>query len=249
MDAREGTHGARPAEWFAAAGALALVAVLGFAGLGAVESLRSSGAAADVIVEAPERFGWAILALSVVAVLDIVVAWGLWRVFRGGQPGGSALAAAFRIAYAAAFVGAIAQLDHAVRIATGADDAAVDPARGALVEQQVQGFDAAWSGALVLFAAHLVVIGWLLMRRSGVVATVLGVLVAAAGLGYAADSVIRILAPDLGVGVAVFTFVGEVLLIGWLFVGGIRARRAGDGRRDVRGTPTRHALATASEGA
>jgi hypothetical protein len=226
------------------------MAVLGFAGLGAVESLRSSGAAADVIVETPERFGWAILALSVVAVLDIVVAWGLWRVFRGEQPGGAALAAAFRIAYAAAFVGAIAQLDHAVRIATGADDAGVDAVRtAAVVDQQVQGFDAAWSGALVLFAAHLVVIGWLLMRRSGVVATVLGVLVAVAGLGYAADSVIRILAPDLGIGVAVFTFVGEVLLIGWLAAGGIRARRSGDWRPGVRGTPTRPALATASEGA
>ena len=250
MDAREGTRAARPAEWFAAAGGLALVAVLGFAGLGAVQSLRSSGAAADAIVEAPERFGWAILALYAVAVLDIVVAWGLWRVFRGGQPGGAALAAVFRIAYAAAFVAAIAQLDHAVRIATGADDAAVDAVPTAAVEQQVQGFDAAWSGALVLFAAHLVVIGWLLVRRSGAVATVLGVLVAVAGLGYAADSVIRILAPDLGVGVAVFTFVGEVLLIGWLVAGGIRSARTRGGRLDdLTGPPRPTARATASEGA
>lgn len=202
------------------------MAVLGFAGLGTIETLRSSAAAAEALAGEPARFGWVILALYVVALLDIVVAWGLWRVFRGERPGGAALAAAFRIAYAAAFVGAIAQLDHAVRIANGTDDPVPDAAvREAMVDQQVQGFDAAWNGGLILFAAHLAVIAWLLIRRRDRFATVVGVLVAIAAGGYAVDSAMRVVAPQLGIGVAMFTFVGEVVLIGWLVAGGIRAAR------------------------
>lgn len=224
------------------------MAVLGFAGLGAIESLRSSAAAADVLAGEPARFGWVILALYVVALLDIVVAWGLWRVFRGERPGGAALAAAFRIAYAAAFVGAIAQLDHAVRIATGTDDPIPDAAvREAMVDQQLQGFDAAWNGGLILFAAHLAVIAWLLLRRRDRFATVVGVLVAIAACGYAIDSAMQVVAPRLGIGVAMFTFVGEVVLIAWLVAGGIRAARRGRGSLDGRGARVRKPIGAGSK--
>ena len=250
MDANGAMRTARPGDWFAAAGGLALMAVLGFAGLGAIAELRSSAAALDVLAEEQPRFAWVILALSAIALLDVVVAWALWRVFRPERPGAAALAAAFRLAYAAVFVGAIAHLDVARRLATGTDDPSLGQgARATLVDQQVQEFDAAWNGGLILFAAHLVVLGWLLVRRIGAFATVIGVLVAVAGLGYAADSVLRILAPGLGVGVAAFTFVGEVLLIGWLIAGGVRSARSG-------GIPPRPsedrpvmALARTSEGA
>ena len=96
---------------------------------------------------------------------------------------------------------------------------------------RLDGFDAAWNAGLVLFGMHLVVIGWLLLRRSGVFATVVGALVLLAGAGYLADSVLWVLVPD-GLAVAQFTFIGEIVLIAWLVVGGIRSLRAGrdDGR-------------------
>ena len=248
--ARLGTM-AGPGAWFAAAGGLAIMAALGFSALGAIEELRSAPSPVDAVAEAGARYGWVVLALYGIALLDIVVAWGLWRVLRIEQPGGAALAAAFRLAYAAVFVGAIAQLDHAVRIGVGADAATAGlTERDALVREQVQGFDAAWNGGLLVFGAHLAVVGWLLIRRRGVVVTAIGALVLVSGLGYAADTVIRLLAPRLDAGVAVFTFIGEILLIGWLVAGGIRSARGPGGRLDDPTGPSRPtARALAAEGA
>jgi hypothetical protein len=218
-------RGATPAEWFAAAGGLALMAGLAVAGIGAIDRARS-GASIDAIGAA--EFGWGVIALYVVVVLDVIVAWALWRVFRAERPGGAALAAAFRIAYAAAFAGAIAFLADAHRIAAGLDGTVAlgTDGRDAAVLARLGAFDSAWSGALVVFAAHLVVIAWLLVRHGGVFSIIVGVLVLVAGAGYAADSVLRIVAPERTFGIAQFTFIGEIVLIAWLVVGGIRAIRA-----------------------
>ncbi len=103
---------------------------------------------------------------------------------------------------------------------------------------RLDGFDAAWNGGLlVLFGMHLLVIGWLLLRRSGVFATVVGALVLLAGAGYLADSVLWVLVPD-GLAFAQFTFIGEIVLIAWLVVGGIRSLRDGRDVGPPRWSPT-----------
>ena len=48
-----------------------------------------------------------------------------------------------------------------------------------------------------------------------------------AGLGYLVDSLSEILVPSYAVSLAIFTFVGEVLLIGWLFWVAFKGFRAG----------------------
>ena len=163
--------------WFAAAGGLALMAPLAFVGVGIVTGVQADAprgaGVAETLGAASTSFGWAVLALLGVAVLDVVVACGLWMVFRAERPGASALAAAFRIAYAAVFVGAIAMLADARRIAEGAGGASglgIED-RDTAVLSRLDGFDAAWNAGLVLFGMHLLVIGWLLLRRSGVFAT------------------------------------------------------------------------------
>ena len=231
--------------WFAAAGGLAVMAPLAFVGVGVITGVQADGSGVDAGVAetlgaASTSFGWAILALLGVAVLDVVVACGLWMVFRAERPGAAALAAAFRIAYAAVFVGAIAMLADARRIAEGSGGASPAGAgvRDAAVLARLDGFDSAWNAGLVLFGMHLVVIGWLLLRRSGAFATVVGLLVLVAGAGYLADSVLWVLAPD-GLVVAQFTFIGEIVLIAWLVVGGIRSIRAGRAGVDHPAAPAR----------
>jgi hypothetical protein len=59
--------------------------------------------------------------------------------------------------------------------------------------------------------------GFSLLVRSAHFPRFLGVLVAIAGGGYLADSFARILIPDFAFTFSVFTFVGEALLIFWLF--------------------------------
>ena len=224
---------AGPAAWFAAAGGLAMMAVLAAVGFGLIGQARSGASgtgvgASDTLAAAAPAFGWGVLALVGVAVLDIVVAWGLWRVLRVERPGGAALAAAFRIVYAAVFLGAIAMLVDARRIATGAGEAS-DLAisdRDTAVLLRFEGFDSTWNTGLLVFGVHLAVVGWLLVARSGVFATVVGWLVLLAGAGYLADGVLRVVAPEVTVSVAQFTFIGEIVLIAWLAVGGIRAIRS-----------------------
>ena len=225
-----------PQAWFVTAAGLAAMAVLAIPSVGLIDRLMAgaSGAsdvgAAEALAAESTTFGWAVLGLLGIAVLDVVVACGLWAIFRADHPVGAALAAAFRIAYAAVFVGAIAMLADARRIATGdgwASDAPPE-SRDAAVLAQYQGFDSAWNAGLLVFAMHLVVIGWLLLRRRGAFATAVGALVLLAGAGYLADSVLWVLSPGFGIPIAQFTFIGEVVLIAWLVVGGIRSRRRPD---------------------
>ena len=75
--------------------------------------------------------------------------------------------------------------------------------------------------SLAIFGLHLLGLGYLLFR-SAYFPRFLGVLVIVAGGGYLADSFTRILAPDFSFTFSVFTFVGEALLIFWLFLRAIK---------------------------
>ena len=152
---------------------------------------------------------------------------------------------AFRLVYAAVFLGAIAMLVDARRIATGAGEAS-DLAiadRDTAVLLRFEGFDSVWNTGLLVFGVHLVVVGWLLVTRPGVFATVDGWLVLLAGAGYLADGVVRVVAPEVTASVAQFTFIGEIVLIAWLVVGGIRSLRAGRATVDHRMEPDDRAVA------
>ena len=70
--------------------------------------------------------------------------------------------------------------------------------------------------ASAIFGLHLLGLGYLLFR-SAHFPRFLGVLVAIAGGGYLADSFVTILVPDYAMSIGAFTFVGEALLILWLF--------------------------------
>jgi hypothetical protein len=228
--------------WFAAAGALTAMAVLAFPGIGAIESLLSAAAAGsepasgavvgDAIRSSGATFGAAILALIAVVVLDVIVAWALWAVFKPTQPAAAALSAALRVTYSAVFAAAIGLLIDAQRLATGVGASGTLPVeiRDEAALQRLAGFDSIWSGALVIFGAHMAVVAWLLLRHAGVFAGIVGVFVAIAAAGYLLDGALPIIMPEWN-GIARFTFVGEILLIVWLVIAGSgsarRARRQG----------------------
>jgi hypothetical protein len=224
--------------WFASAGALAAMAVLAFPAVGAIDAVlaaTSTGAeaAAGAGVGAAIRassvgFGSAVIALMAVVVLDVVVAWGLWGVFKPAQPAAAALSAALRITYSAVFAAAIGLLIDAQRLATGVGAGAALPAqvRDEMAVQRLLEYDSVWSGALIIFGAHLAVVAWLLLRHRGVFARIVGAFVAIAAAGYVLDGALPIIAPEWG-GIAQFTFAGEILLIAWLLIGGVRSVRSG----------------------
>jgi hypothetical protein len=225
--------------WFAAAGVLTAMVVLAFPGVGAIEGILAAaatgsdaaagGGVGQAIRASGGTFGAAILALIGIVVLDVIVAWALWGVFRPMQPAAAALAAALRITYSAVFAAAIGLLVDAQRLAAGAGatDALPVEIRDELALQRLAEFDSIWSGALMIFGAHLAVVAWLLLRHGGAFAGIVGAFVAIAAFGYVFDSMLPLIVPEWTGGIAQFTFIGEVLLIAWLLIGGIRsARRA-----------------------
>lgn len=158
-------------------------------------------------------FRLAVTSLLVVAALDVVVAWALFRVFEPVSRGLSALAATFRIAYAGIFVVATAQLAGVLRLLPEAERLSAQVLSG------IQAFEDIYRASLVLFGFHLVLLG-VLVWRAAYAPTALGILLIVAGLGYLVDSFGAILVAGYSVEVAAFTFVGEVVLILWLLLRG-----------------------------
>lgn len=149
--------------------------------------------------------------LIVVVLLDVLVAGALFEVFAPVNRSVSMMAAWFRVAYAAVFLVAIAQL---LQVPALLDD-------GDGILRAAGAFDTIWKVGLILFASHLLLIGYL-AYRSGFMARIFGVLLVVAGLGYLADGFVAVLVPGDSISIAQFAFVGEVALIFRLLIGGRR---------------------------
>lgn len=216
----------RTAALTAGIGILLIAVLAAFGNFVAVEGLVTPGDAAttaDDIAAAKGAFRLGVLSLYLVIVLDVLVAWALLWVFTPVSRSLSMLAAWFRLAYSAVFLVAISQL-------AGIPDQLAGRGSGAFTAQQteaqvmlkVQAYHDIWFAGLVLFGAHLALLGWL-AYRSGYVPRVLGALLVIAGLGYAFDTAGRVLT-ESPPQISIVTFVGELSLALWLVV---RSRRIG----------------------
>jgi hypothetical protein len=195
--------------------ALVLMAILaGVAKFAVLDPLVSPGDAtrtANDILASEGLFRSAIAALILTALLDVVVAIALLALFKPVSRSVSTMAAAFRVAFAAVFLVAISQLVSALPLLGGDADQAL---------RAIEAFDTIWLIGLILFGVHLVLIGYL-AYRSGFVPRFIGVLLVIAGIGYAVDGFGTVLFANFST-VGQFTFVGEVALILWLLIRGVR---------------------------
>lgn len=170
-------------------------------------------------------FEAAIVAFLIVAILDVVVAWGFYVLLRPINKNAAILVASLRIVYAALFAFALFNLVDAARLAASATGTALQSAPlQAQVAASVASFDTSWHLALGIFGLHLVGLGVLLFRFAA--PRLLAALVVLAGVGYLADSLGTIFIADYGLTISTFTFVGEALLIFWLFWRAARASRS-----------------------
>jgi hypothetical protein len=201
----------------AGAGLLLMSLLSGFGYFVAVKGLTMPGNAtgtADKIAAHENLFRLGIVSLLLVAALDVVVAWALYRVFTPVSETISRLAAVLRTAYAGIFVIAISRLVGALGMfATNQPPSAV--------LGRINSFTNIWDAGLVLFGLHLLVIAYL-AYQSGYMPKVLGVLLAVAGLGYLFDSLSAALTHGSSTPVSSFTFVGEFALALWLVTFGRR---------------------------
>ena len=216
----------RQAGLIAGVALLLMSALAGFGYNVAIHGLVTPGNAARTaqgIMAHDGLFRFGIASLFLVIALDVVVAWGLYRVFSPVSKGISALAAWLRLVYAGIFAAAVFQLAGALRLlgggkslpASGADQLHADAL------SDINRFTDIWHAGLILFGLHLLVIAWLACR-SGYVPKLLGILIGIAGLGYIYDSIGAFLAHGSWTGVSTVTFIGEFLLAFWLVIRGRR---------------------------
>ena len=167
-------------------------------------------------------FRIAIAAVLIVIMLDVVVAWALYVLLRPVSRTLAVLVGWLRLAYTAMFAVALANLLDVAQLVGGPDGAALQPAQlQAQVMASIASFENGWDMSLAIFGLHLLGLGYLLFRSADF-PRFLGVLVVIAGGGYLADTFARILVPDFAFTFSVFTFVGEALLIVWLFYRAIK---------------------------
>jgi hypothetical protein len=167
---------------------------------------------AQNILNSMGAFRTCILLLFTVAILDIVVAWGLYIILVPANKNLSALAAWLRVIYGGIFIFAISKLYIASQVIT---------ADGTQAMSYLKAFQSIWDMGLILFGFHLLVLGYLVFK-SGYVPKWLGVFLVLAGVGYIVDGFGKTLSPDYNLNIAQFTFVGEVLLIFWLLWKGFK---------------------------
>lgn len=192
----------------------------------AVERLVTPGNAAQTatdIIASEGLFRLGIASLALVVVLDVVVAWALYRVFQPVDAGLSMLAAAFRFVYAGVFLVAISRLKSAMDLldADGPVGGLGTAQVHALALRDVDMFGDVWSTGLLLFGVHLLIVGYLAYRWE-FAPRALGVLLTIAGFGYLFDSLAVVLIGDGAPMISTFTFLGEVLLALWLLIRGRR---------------------------
>jgi hypothetical protein len=199
---------------------LLLMALLApFAQFGVLKTLvvpTDAAATTNNIASSLGLFQVAIGAFLIVAILDVVVAWGLYVLLRPVNEAFARLVGSLRIVYAAVFAFALLNLFDVARLVDGTTGTALQSGPlQAQVAASVASFDTGWHLALGIFGLHLVGLGALLFRFAA--PRPLAALVVLAGVGYLADSLGTALIADYGLTISTFTFVGEALLIFWLF--------------------------------
>jgi len=173
------------------------------------------------VVASQDSFRLGILGFMIVVILDIIAAWALYVFLRPVHKSISLLTAWFRLVYAAMLGVVSIFLINVLQLAGGAPHlSAFEPSQ---LHSQVlisfERFNLGWEFALIVFGFHLFGLGYLLIK-AGYMRTILGILVILASLGYIIDGVGKLVSSNYNITVSVFTFVGEVILIFWLFIKG-----------------------------
>lgn len=180
----------------------------------------------SALVDSENSLRIAVFLFLVVAILDIIVAWALYLVFRPENSSISLLSAWLRIVYSAIFAFVANNLLQVIPLLGGVEPAAAFTVNQlhAQVMQYLDAFQSGWNLSLSVFGLHLAILG-ILVFKSVNFPKFLGVLVFIAGIGYLVDSFSKVLFSDYALTVSMYTFIGEVLLIFWLFWRGARGPR------------------------
>lgn len=212
----------------AAFGLLAMAVLAPIAQFGVLATLivpTDATATATNIAGSLGAYGGAVAAFFAVAILDVIVAFALYVLLRPVNRSLAAVVAGLRVVYAAVFAVALLNLWNVVQLLGSSVAAAPSAEVTSQVTSSIASFNNVWDIGLAIIGLHLVGLGGLLLRAASF-GRVIGALVVIAGFGYVVDSFGRLILADYSLTLSLLTFVGEALLIVWLFRLAIRGSRA-----------------------
>jgi hypothetical protein len=142
------------------------------------------------IVGSEMLFRGGLIGFLVIFLVDIVIAWALYVLFRAISPRLSLLTAWFRLVYTVFLGVAIIFFFGVLALVGGADylSAFGQDQLDAQVTLLLEAFNSTWLVGLAAFGGHLILIGYL-MVKSQFGPRVLGVLLGIAGTAYIVDTV------------------------------------------------------------
>ena len=196
---------------------MVILAPIAHFGLLATLIVPGDGAATVSNIAGSEgSFRFAIGALLFVTLLDLVVAWALYQVFRPGNEAIALLTGWLRVGAAVVFAAILVNLFNVAQLIGTAESSALAPdVIQAQVMSSIAAFDNGWDVSLAIFGLHLLGVAFLLFT-SVHAPRVLAVPLALAGGGYLVQTFGMILVPDFSLTVSSFTGFLEVFLFIWL---------------------------------
>jgi hypothetical protein len=186
------------------------------------------------IVNSEVLFRSGLAAFIIVLIADVVVAWALYVFFQRASRELSLFAAWFRLLYVAIAAAALLNTLVVLKLVDGTGYSTVleKGQRDAQVMLSLDAYNYGFFLGLVFFGVHLLLLGFV-MVKSDYAPSILGILVALAGLGYVVINLARVVLPNyrdyedlLLLLLVVLGLPGEFGLIGWLLWRGGKARPA-----------------------
>lgn len=207
----------RQAALTAGFGLLLMVVLAPIAYFSVIQNLIVPGdaqATVSNIMNSLGSFRISVVLLLIVAILDIIVSWGLYVLLKPINKSLALLTAWFRVVYATIFAVAIANLYNVLPLLA---DTSLTEMLGDQLNTRVmlllESYRIEWDTGLAIFGIHLLLLGFLIYKSGP---RILGILVVIAGIGYSVDSFGKMLSPDYSLTISLYTFAGEILLIVWL---------------------------------
>ena len=206
-----------------------LIFVTGFFGnFYVLEQLISPGDSTTTLINIlnnPESYSAGVLAFLIMVITDLLLAWPLYTLLKDTNKKQALLSSLLRVLNAGFFLVALGSLfnisfmiHNNTLIAT-------------LVMQALEQFNLIWTIGLLIFGAHLILLGKLIVR-SDAFPTIIGVLVILAGSGYLVDSTAQLAFSNYEDYGTLFDFIviasgviGELSLTAWLLLKGIKNKK------------------------
>nr|WP_284691474.1 DUF4386 domain-containing protein [Pinirhizobacter soli] len=154
-------------------------------------------------------------------VFDVIIAWALYYLLKPVSTSLSLLASWFQLVYAAVGISASLHLATVLQLMNTPNEAALLGAgpMHAQIGLLLAAFRSTWGLSLIFFAAHLVLLGYLIFK-SGYIPRLIGGLLVVAGFGYVIQNVNAYLFPEPDLGYVAFALIGELVFMFWLLIRG-----------------------------